>query len=74
MRLDHITDGGSLGRWAAEDGGMDSAQLLADLRRMISIELNPLFKIHDLVVVERLPRTASNKLMRRELRRRYDES
>ena len=28
-------------------------------------ELNPLFKIHDLVIVEALPRTASNKLMRR---------
>jgi acetyl-CoA synthetase len=49
----------------------DSDQLLADLRRMISKELNPLFKIHDLVIVESLPRTASNKLMRRILRDHY---
>ncbi len=49
----------------------DSDQLLADLRRMISKELNPLFKIHDLVIVESLPRTASNKLMRRTLRAGY---
>jgi len=49
----------------------DSDQLLADLRRMISKELNPLFKIHDLVIVDSLPRTASNKLMRRKLRDRY---
>ncbi len=49
----------------------DSDQLLADLRRMISEELNPLFKIHDLVIVESLPRTASNKLMRRTLRAGY---
>jgi acetyl-CoA synthetase len=51
---------------------VDSSQLSRDLGRALADELNPLFKIHDLVVVERLPRTASNKLMRRELRRRYD--
>lgn len=48
---------------------------LGDLRRelsaLLAAELNPLFKIHDLAVVDSLPRTASNKLMRRELRRQY---
>ena len=34
--------------------------------------LNPLFKIHDIVVVDSLPRTASNKVMRRVLRDQYD--
>ena len=48
--------------------------LLRDLGKSLSKELNPLFKIHDLLIVDSLPRTASNKLMRRELRRRYDES
>jgi acetyl-CoA synthetase len=52
---------------------VESTQLLAELRRMISIELNPLFKIHDLVLVESLPRTATNKLMRRELRSAYNQ-
>ena len=30
--------------------------------------LNPLFKIHAVVIAESLPRTASNKVMRRVLR------
>ncbi len=51
--------------------GEDSGDLCRELGRMIAAELNPLFKIHDLVVVDSLPRTASNKLMRRELRRKY---
>ena len=33
--------------------------------------LNPLFRLHDVVIVETLPRTASNKVMRRVLRDRY---
>ncbi len=48
-------------------------ELLRDLGKALANELNPLFKIHDLVIVDSLPRTASNKLMRRELRRRYTE-
>ena len=32
--------------------------------------LNPLFRLHDVVIVEALPRTASNKVMRRVLRDR----
>ncbi len=49
----------------------DADDLQRDLGRAITKELNPLFKIHDLVVVESLPRTASNKLMRRLLRKQY---
>ncbi len=48
-------------------------ELLRDLGKTLAKELNPLFKVHRLVVVDSLPRTASNKLMRRELRRRYKE-
>ncbi len=50
---------------------IDTAQLAGALGKRIARELNPLFKIHDLVVVDSLPRTASNKLMRRTLRDRY---
>ncbi|HSL17486.1 MAG TPA: AMP-binding protein [Methylomirabilota bacterium] len=50
---------------------VDRDELLGELRRRVADELNPLFKIHDLVLVDSLPRTASNKLMRRELRARY---
>jgi acetyl-CoA synthetase len=41
------------------------------LSAIIASELNPLFHLYDLVVVDVLPRTASNKVMRRELRERY---
>lgn len=45
--------------------------LRAELQKAIATALNPLFKIYDVEVVEALPRTASNKIMRRQLRARY---
>lgn len=45
--------------------------LQASLQQTIRRELNPLFKIHDLVCLDALPRTASNKLLRRTLRDGY---
>ena len=53
----------------ADDGRRPD--LKKELATAIASELNPLFKIHDLVIVDSLPRTASNKLMRRQLRRQY---
>lgn len=41
------------------------------LQAAIAQHLNPLFKIQDLILVETLPRTASNKVMRRVLREQY---
>ena len=41
------------------------------LQAEIKGHLNPLFKIHDVVIVDSLPRTASSKVMRRMLRDRY---
>lgn len=49
----------------------EKGQLAAAMQSAIKHELNPLFKIHDIVVIDALPRTASNKVMRRELRARY---
>jgi acetyl-CoA synthetase len=40
-------------------------------RDLIKKELNPLFKLVDLRVIDELPRTASNKVMRRKLRDQY---
>ena len=40
------------------------------LQAELSQHLNPLFRIHDVVIVDALPRTASNKVMRRLLRDR----
>jgi len=48
-------------------------ELQKQLQGVIAKFLNPLFKIHDLVVIETLPRTASNKIMRRKLRDAYRE-
>ncbi len=48
-------------------------QLRSELGRLLADRLNPLFKVHDVVLIGALPRTASNKLMRRQLRARYVE-
>jgi acetyl-CoA synthetase len=60
----------------AEERAEDSVaplpeQAMVDAQRRIAKELNPLFKVRDVVVVDALPRTASNKVMRRVLRQRY---
>jgi acetyl-CoA synthetase len=46
----------------------DKEAIEADLQKAIAQRLNPLFKIRNLVLVDALPRTASNKVMRRVLR------
>ena len=51
----------------------DTAQLKTELGRAIATALNPLYRVHDVVVVDALPRTASNKVLRRALRQRYVE-
>ncbi len=47
--------------------------LRKELQKIVSDELNPLFRISDLRIVDSLPRTASNKVMRRSLRKMYLE-
>ena len=47
------------------------ADLKSELGKRIAKRLNPLFKIHDVVITESVPRTASNKVMRRRLRADY---
>jgi acetyl-CoA synthetase len=50
----------------------DRFKLRMQMQRAIATGLNPLFKVDDVVVVDALPRTASNKVMRRMLRNRYE--
>ena len=53
---------------AASEAAPPKQELHATLQTEISGHLNPLFRIHDVVIVDTLPRTASNKVMRRLLR------
>lgn len=56
----------------AEEGhAQDKATMMASMQSAIRRELNPLFKIHDLAFIDGLPRTTSNKVMRRVLRDQF---
>ena len=46
----------------------DEGILRRELQQLVTQQLNPLFRISQLVKQPSLPRTASNKLMRRALR------
>ncbi len=48
--------------------------LQQQMQQIIRTQLNPLFKIHAVRKIEQLPRTASNKVMRRKLRDLYQGS
>ena len=48
--------------------GANTGSLATSLQSAIWGHLNPLFRIHNVIVVDALPRTASNKIMRRILR------
>jgi acetyl-CoA synthetase len=51
---------------------VDAEALRRDLQALLGAQLNPLFRLSEVVTVESLPRTASNKLMRRLLRDVHD--
>ena len=51
---------------------LDAEELRRAMQQAIRTKLNPLFKVHDVVVTQALPRTASNKVMRRMLRAKYE--
>ncbi len=58
-----------------KDGqNLNASQLQKSFRNIIKKQLNPLFKISDVVLRDSLPRTASNKVMRRVLREKYQHS
>ena len=52
---------------------LNPSDLRSVMQQAISAGLNPLFKVHDVVLTEALPRTPSNKVMRRTLRAEYEE-
>jgi acetyl-CoA synthetase len=46
-------------------------EILVSMQTAIKRDLSPLFKIHDLIFIDALPRTASNKVIRRALRDKW---
>jgi acetyl-CoA synthetase len=52
-------------------GEVDPEALRPELDQELRRELNPMFRIHRVVLIDALPRTASNKLMRRKLQERW---
>ena len=50
---------------------LEKESLKLQMQNTIKNNLNPLFRIFDIVLTDALPRTASNKIMRRELRTGY---
>jgi acetyl-CoA synthetase len=52
---------------------LDETQLKKNLQDLLTSQLNPLFRISQIIKVQTIPRTASNKIMRRELRKVLEE-
>ncbi len=58
-----------------QDGGATTAdELQPQLQAAVRTNLNPLFRVADTVIIEALPRTASQKVMRLTLRAEYQAS
>lgn len=57
--------------FAATTQPLNKANLIKVMQKKINTSLSPLFKIHDVVLTANLPKTASNKIMRRALRKQY---
>lgn len=55
------------------EDGADLADIKGRMTAAIRDHLNPLFKVHSVILIDTLPRTASNKVMRRRLRDHYLE-
>jgi acetyl-CoA synthetase len=53
---------------------LSKGELITAMQAAIKRDLNPLFRIHDLVLLDALPRTASNKVMRRTLRDQWSRA
>ena len=51
---------------------LNEHELMNCMQKTIKRDLNPLFKIHDMVLLDALPRTESKKVVRRVLRDQWD--
>ena len=60
--------------YAENESVFSVEERLENAKTCIRKQLNPLFKVTDLVKIDTLPRTASNKVMRRKLRGLYENN
>lgn len=60
--------------YVESESKLSNEEKLFQTKNRVRKQLNPLFKVSDLVKVEVLPRTASNKVMRRKLRELYENN
>jgi acetyl-CoA synthetase len=51
-----------------DESNFNQAEKLKEMNQRIKSELNPLFRVAEIKVIESMPRTASGKVMRRKLR------
>jgi acetyl-CoA synthetase len=56
-----------------QGASLDPTELCRELQRLTSEQLNPLFRVTEVVVLESLPRTTSNKVVRRLLRAGHNQ-
>ncbi|MBK2125478.1 AMP-binding protein [Fangia hongkongensis] len=54
-----------------KENAINADRLKQKAQKVLKLNLNPLFKIEDLILIDKLPRTASNKITRRTLKALY---
>lgn len=57
--------------FAVADHGISRDEIKAQKKKTVKEKLNPFFHVHDVVFIDALPRTASNKVMHKNLRAHY---
>lgn len=57
--------------YVVAEKNLDALEIKQEMQNRINQQLNPFFKIHQIIFINNLPKTASNKIMRRELRKEY---
>ena len=58
--------------YVENDSELSKEERLKATNQLIKTDLNPLFKVTEMIEIEALPRTASGKVMRRKLRNKYE--
>eukprot|EP01006_Ploeotia_vitrea_P046173 TRINITY_DN67001_c12_g8_i1.p1 TRINITY_DN67001_c12_g8~~TRINITY_DN67001_c12_g8_i1.p1 ORF type:complete len:777 (+),score=94.08 TRINITY_DN67001_c12_g8_i1:33-2363(+) len=58
---------------AVDAAKVDASALKGEFQQLISKNLNPLFRVFDVQIIDALPKTATQKVMRRHLRTAYME-